>query len=226
MMDTKDRNVRCKRCGWPNEANQDACVKCHAPLVADDVERFKNSKQPIFLDNGMSSPHRMMPRQYKLGPFPHKIRFNRIREEGNPDFKIRKTGSQTVSKQDVERVMMRIQSHKFDGYSEVSDYLCPICGNYLTIIEAPRMCGDDYVSQCPICQNRFTFGGTYFIGYHLTSLESLSPDSNKLANEAMFKRSKVITKNMGKTICRLQDMILIMKDLETEFQVTDAMELL
>lgn len=30
--------MRCKNCGWPNKPNETNCVKCHAPLVADDVE--------------------------------------------------------------------------------------------------------------------------------------------------------------------------------------------
>lgn len=33
--------MRCKNCGWPNKPNERVCVKCHAPLSADDdsVER-------------------------------------------------------------------------------------------------------------------------------------------------------------------------------------------
>jgi len=30
--------MRCKNCGWPNKPNETKCVKCHAPLVADDIE--------------------------------------------------------------------------------------------------------------------------------------------------------------------------------------------
>lgn len=30
--------MRCKNCGWPNKPNETNCVKCHAPLVADDAE--------------------------------------------------------------------------------------------------------------------------------------------------------------------------------------------
>lgn len=28
--------MRCKNCGWPNKPNERVCVKCHAPLIADD----------------------------------------------------------------------------------------------------------------------------------------------------------------------------------------------
>ena len=28
--------MRCKNCGWPNKPNERVCVKCHAPLSADD----------------------------------------------------------------------------------------------------------------------------------------------------------------------------------------------
>ena len=33
--------MRCKNCGWPNKPNERVCVKCHAPLSADDdsIER-------------------------------------------------------------------------------------------------------------------------------------------------------------------------------------------
>lgn len=33
--------MRCKNCGWPNKPNERVCVKCHAPLIADDdaIER-------------------------------------------------------------------------------------------------------------------------------------------------------------------------------------------
>lgn len=30
--------MRCKNCGWPNKPNETNCVKCHAPLVADDAD--------------------------------------------------------------------------------------------------------------------------------------------------------------------------------------------
>ena len=28
--------MRCKSCGWPNKPNETTCVKCHAPLTAND----------------------------------------------------------------------------------------------------------------------------------------------------------------------------------------------
>ncbi len=46
--------MRCKNCGWPNKPNERVCVKCHAPLSADDdsMERdggVVNLREKMFL---------------------------------------------------------------------------------------------------------------------------------------------------------------------------------
>ena len=40
--------MRCKNCGWPNKPNERVCVKCHAPLSADDdsMERDGGGSEP------------------------------------------------------------------------------------------------------------------------------------------------------------------------------------
>ena len=35
--------MRCKNCGWPNKPNEKVCVKCHAPLEADNEEVYNES---------------------------------------------------------------------------------------------------------------------------------------------------------------------------------------
>jgi len=96
---------------------------------------------------------------------------------------------------DVKHIEKKLKKLKRKGVEFEHKYICPICGSILNINSFPMYFGDDYYANCPVCCNRFQFGGTYPIDYNFVYLKELPINSIEQVSYSMITliRDKTIT---------------------------------
>lgn len=196
--------MRCTECGCPNPDGATKCMHCGSDLTALKVIRQDLLQKIECAVKSMSNDYHIRSRYLNRSPSKYYVHYLRSIMIVLMDCDAWVSVGDDVVAADISQ-MHTLEQHpdilnadsavehliRYDR-STIREEICPVCGKVLSLTEAQRCFGDDWIYNCKRCHNTFIHGGTYFDGSHLLSLETFSSAPEELADNVLRSTAQKI----------------------------------